>query len=274
MLRLLIGLDGGPDGAVALELGLRWSRRFDAMLLGLAIVDEPSIRRPEALPIGGSYYKHRAEEKLLGEARARADAILADFEKRCGLAGAAFDVLEDVGAPHERILKDAQSCDIVLLGRDARFRNATGRDTTVEAVLRHSPRPLVAVPRHLPDGEDVVIAYDGSEEAARALQAFLWLRGGDRAPVHVVSVDPEERQASEWARTAADYLIHHDIHAIEHILVSHERPEEGIVRTAQDVQAGLIVMGAYGQPRLREFLLGSVTRSLLKSSPIPLFLDP
>jgi nucleotide-binding universal stress UspA family protein len=48
--------------------------------------------------------------------------------------------------------------------------------------------------------------------------------------------------------------------------------DETILAQARQLNAGLVVMGAYGQPTIREFFLGSVTRSLLQSSPLPLFL--
>lgn len=261
--RLLIVLDGSPEGSAALELGLRWARRLDATLVGLAVVDEPSIRRPEPVPIGGTHFKRHAEEERLREARAKADALLADFEKRCALAGTRLDVLEEFGSPPERVLADASRCDLVLLGRGA----------AEEAILRRASRPVVAVPRHLPEGEAVLAAYDGSERAARALQAFRWFHEIGAGPVHVLSVHPDGNRAADQARMAVDYLRGHAVPAVERIVASSAPPGEVILRVAREFQAGLIVMGAYGRPRLREFLLGSVTRSLLRESSIPLFLD-
>jgi nucleotide-binding universal stress UspA family protein len=271
--RLLVALDGTSEGAAALELALRWSKRFEAKLLGLAIVDEPSIRRPEPLPIGASYFKSRSDERRLAQARARADALLEDFERRCASAGAAFDVLEELGSPDERILTDSHRCDLILLGRRARFREAGGRDTTMERVLRRSPRPVVAVPTRLPDSDDVLIAYDGSPHSARALRSFQAFFGSGFPRIHVVSVHADGRQAADRARTALDYLSDHGLLGEERALASSRPPEEILLRAARELQAGLIVMGAFGRPRLREALLGSVTRSLLRASPVPLFLD-
>ena len=49
-------------------------------------------------------------------------------------------------------------------------------------------------------------------------------------------------------------------------------PAEVILEQVRRLKAGLLVMGAYGQPALREFFLGSVTRKVLEESPVPLFL--
>jgi hypothetical protein len=54
---ILIGLDGSAYSTTALELGIRWARRFDALLVGLGVIDEPTIRGPEPVPLGGAYYK-------------------------------------------------------------------------------------------------------------------------------------------------------------------------------------------------------------------------
>ena len=50
---ILVGLDGSPSSAAAVELGIQWAKRFNALLVGLGIVDEATIRTPEAEPIGG-----------------------------------------------------------------------------------------------------------------------------------------------------------------------------------------------------------------------------
>jgi len=72
-------------------------------------------------------------------------------------------VLEDVGEPADRILREAHRADVVLLGRETHFRFETQDrpDPTDALVLRQSPRPVVVVPRELPEGRGIVVAYGG-----------------------------------------------------------------------------------------------------------------
>ena len=103
MLRtILVGLDGSEDSDSALELAIRWAKRFDALLVGMGCVDEPGIHGPEEFLVGEAYFD-RLNSDLLAETRTRVEAALAGA-LRCAEAGVAFKPLEDVGTPYVQIL--------------------------------------------------------------------------------------------------------------------------------------------------------------------------
>jgi nucleotide-binding universal stress UspA family protein len=277
MLRsILVGLDGSPQSASVVQLGIDWARRFDALLVGLGIVDEPTIARERPVMLGGPphadpvFFRERT-----ADARRRIDQFLEQFALRCAGAGIACKVLEDVGLPCERIMLEAQRYDLILLGQRTRFHFETSRweDDTVRQVPRQSPRPVLVVPEGRSEGLAVVVAYNGSPQASRTLHAaqgagLCWGR-----EVHVVTVHHDDRlEAARRAERAVDYLGHHEIKATAHPLESQAPPAKLILEQAERLGAGLLVAGAYGQSALRELMLGSVTASLLQSCPIPLFL--
>src|SRR2546430_15366409 len=108
----------------------------------------------------------------------------------CTQAGVAFKLLEDEGLPANRIVLEAQRYDLILLGRKTYFHFETvdEPDPTLFQVLKHSPRPVVTVPSApLREEGAVLVAYDGSLQASRALQAFESLGIGAGRPVEVVS---------------------------------------------------------------------------------------
>ena len=181
--------------------------------------------------------------------------------------------LEDVGTPFVQILMEAQRYDLILLGQQTHFDY--GRegepDETLGKVLQDSPRPVVAVPKTLGGGESVVVAYDGSLQAARALYAFEASGLGDSRAVHVVSVASDYEDAARHADRAVGFLRLHGIEADPHPVDTSVPTAEVILQQGPLLEAGLLVMGAYGQPVLREFFLGSVTRTVLKESPVPVF---
>ncbi|MCI0461227.1 MAG: universal stress protein [Gemmataceae bacterium] len=271
---ILIGLDGSAYSDSAVELGMRWARRFDALLVGLGVIDEPTIRRAEPVPLGAAIFKHLRDEELAARARRRVEQFLERFALRCLEAGVAAKLLEEVGLPHEQILLEAQRYDLILLGQQTYFHFATQESpcATLQKLLKCSPRPVVTVPGRLSDGRSVVIAYDGSLPAARALQAFEASGLGAEQGVHVVSVDRDRAEASRRAERAAEFLRFHGLTAHVHALDDSAGVAESILERARALDAGLLVLGAYGQPTLREFFLGSVTRSLVRESTIPLFL--
>jgi nucleotide-binding universal stress UspA family protein len=78
--------------------------------------------------------------------------------------------------------------------------------------------------------------------------------------------------AALHAERAVEFLKSHGIPVSACPVDSCGPPAEAILDRARLWDAGLLVMGAYGQPVLREFFLGSVTRTVLEESPVPVFL--
>jgi len=282
MLRsILIGLDGSDYSRSAIDVGIDLARKTGALLVGLGVVDEPTIREVEPRLIGGGvpYAEPVLYRERIANARREVELFLSQFSLRCAQAGVACKVLEEVGTPAEEIEQQAQRYDLILLGQQTRFHFETqeGYDHTVRRVLKNSPRPVIAVPAQVnlnreEPGHTVMVAYDGSLQAARALHAFETSGLATVLRIIVVSVHPDPLEGSRIAERAIDYLRFHDIKAEAHPVKSHDSPARVILDSAQRHKSELIVMGGYGQPVLREFFLGSVTRTLLAESPVPLFL--
>jgi nucleotide-binding universal stress UspA family protein len=282
MLRsILIGLDTPEHIGAVTEMGIRWAKRFDARLAGLAIVDEPGIRAIEPLgPIGGSigsnpvYYM--GYENRMAEHRQRAAGLLADFAARCDRAGVAHEEVTRLGGPHEVIAREAGARDLILLPSRSHFQFTAHEDEPddglLKPILKDTPRPIVVVPGSpVPEGP-AVIAYDGSLQAERALAAFEATGLGRPGPVHVVGVDADPAEATRRAERGRHFLELHGVQATSHAIHSAAPPAVVLLDEVRRLGAGLLVMGAYGKPVLREFFLGSVTRRLLARCPIPMFL--
>lgn len=273
MLRsILIGLDGSDDGASALDLGLRWAKDGDALLIGIAVVDEPGILDSGSVLLADAH--HRSDGALLiVEARRQAGELVRDFGRRCDEEGVRCRIMSEAGTPYVEILAEAQRCDLIILGRRTHFEHGSrGQpDETLTQVLRDSPRPVVAVPRTPAGGEAVVIAYDGSLQASRTLYAFEASGLAHSRTVHIVSIAHHRSEAVALANRAVDFLQTHDIEAHCHPVESRLAPGEEIGEKVYSLDAGLLVMGAYGRPTLAEFFLGSVTRTLVGSIPVPIF---
>ncbi len=271
---ILVGLDGSPEGESAVDLSLRWARQTGARLVGLGIVDEPTIRRPEPVPMGASHYKRERDERLLEDARRRVEEFLAGFAGRCAAEDVPYEVIEKVGLPHEQIVLTGQLYDLVVLPRQSHFHFETERkaDDTVEKVLRHSARPVVVVPPRQRRSGPVVVAYDGGVHAARALQAFQALGIEPSAEVLVVSVHEDAREAVERAELAIAFLASHGIPALRTIVAAAGPVAPVILGAVENVDARLLVAGMRDRRRLTELFSGSTTQALLRGAQVPLFL--
>ena len=90
--------------------------------------------------------------------------------------------------------------------------------------------------------------------------------------MHVVNVAQVAGDAAPIAQLAFDFLELHDINSEIHPVSSSEEIDKVILNLAGEVDAGLLVVGAYGQSRLHEFFLGSTTKKMIQESHIPIFM--
>jgi nucleotide-binding universal stress UspA family protein len=148
-----------------------------------------------------------------------------------------------------------------------------------ETIIFGSGRPTIILPFHRKQGVEVaantiVIAWDFSRSASRAVaDALLILERAKR--VYVVTVTNEKVIDTE--RSSAEFAKHLERHGIEVIVELVDATGRGIGEVLQyyvvSHEADLLVMGAYGHSRIREFILGGATKSMLARPPIPIVLS-
>jgi nucleotide-binding universal stress UspA family protein len=237
------------------------------------VLDAPSITKPEAVSLGATGFKRERDEMRLADAHQRVLGFLAQFHTRCAQAGVSSTVLEDVGRPDEQIVREAQSCDLVILGREMNFRFETeDRDReTLGRVIRECPRPVVVVPAAPADGAGVLVAYGGGREVARTLQTFTLLGLAGEETVDVIAVGKEEAQCEARLRHATEYLTAHRVAHHARPVVSDAEAASVILDEVRRRKPRLLVMGAFGRHPLRELFVTSVTRAVLSEAPVPIF---
>ena len=122
--------------------------------------------------------------------------------------------------------------------------------------------------------DTIVVAWDYSREAARALCDAMPILTKAKQ-VHVLSVLGEKglRTTSTFC-DLEKYLAAHKVnHIVEQRTLKGGGLAEAVTGYAEEVKADMLVMGAYGHSRFREFILGGATRSILSDPPLPVFLS-
>jgi nucleotide-binding universal stress UspA family protein len=146
----------------------------------------------------------------------------------------------------------------------------------IEAVLFESGRPVVVVPAACQTfaARRILVAWDGSGRAARALHDAMPLLRAAEA-VEVVSVVGEKDLSTAVpGAEVAPHLARHGVNATVKDLVAKQGDVAETLRSQAGLfRADLIVMGAFAHSWIREMVLGGVTQSLLKESPVPLFMS-
>jgi len=215
----------------------------------------------------------RLPEEFSEKMKARRIALRSKVEGRLLAEGVEWDWVHIDDTMSRALVRHSIMFDIVVvtLARHS-FENDEPR-TIAAAVATGARAPVLAVPEsheRLRLEAPIVIAWNGSPEAAIAMRAALPILRLSAA-VHLLEV--EDKLAPYPRDLAAKYLSRHNVH----VEIAQRRPIDGsvseaITACALEIDAGLIVMGAYGHSRLREFLLGGVTRDLIFGSGIPLLL--
>jgi nucleotide-binding universal stress UspA family protein len=175
-----------------------------------------------------------------------------------------FDIQERTDDPVDVICDVALLADLVVC--DLGFAR-------LGELLVRTPTPVLALPaasRPAMLQGVAVVAWDGSKAASRALRAATPLLQGF-ATVHVVTVTPRNRLEMP-STDVLRYLSRHDVHAEYRELPFEHSVEETLAAETRRLGAELVVMGAYGHSRLREFLTGGVTRYFLTAGEPALFL--
>jgi nucleotide-binding universal stress UspA family protein len=201
------------------------------------------------------------------EARANADGVSVEAELMQGMS-------EEF--PHD-FAHAARHVDLAILGQPRDGDPLIGQYALVERCLFASGRPVIIVPAltDKPSLEGTIVAaWDGSAEAARAINdALTFLKPASRV-VLVVGVMSE--QDDEQAPQTDDMMAHLKRHGVtaEALRVKAGEGDIGrlLLSTAKSLDADLMVMGAFHHSRWREFILGGVTLTVLEEATIPLFM--
>lgn len=254
---ILVCLEGSAGTERAAGTALDLARELGASLTGMAIVDEPDPQAAAA-------------------ARAKADTWRRTFLDRCEKAGVLARGVEATGRPSHTILAELESRDLAVLGRDANFLFETDeKDSATRHVILHRARkPVLLVPPGPPAGDRriVMIAYDGSSAANRAVESFAASGLALDRTVHVGTVDDDGEDAWETAQRALQMLKAAGITAMAQNVVSALSVPEALLELRTKLDAGLLVMGAYARTRVSELIWGSVTDDLIANAPVPIYL--
>lgn len=262
------------EPAIALAGAL--AEQFDAHLAAAfltALPDEPLAYEPTVVAGVWAELLGRARSEAEAE-RKKVEARLKQFARSCELrtAEALSRDLGRVAAVHARY------ADVAVLTRPQQGAGGDLREEIIEGVLFHSGRPALIAP---PDwkggtiGKRVVVAWDASREATRALSEADDLLDFSEA-VTVVTVDAKPKMFGHGDQPGANIAGHLSRRGkaatVRNVDSAGRAPALAILEEANALNADLVVMGAYAHSRLRELVFGGATRDLLHATNVPVLM--
>jgi Universal stress protein family. len=265
--RIMAPLSGGKGDRAAIEAAAVLAEPFGAEVEGVYTPADVA----DVMPWMG--------EGFLGGVQTTALESL----KEAAAAGEknAREALEAVGYPKSRFVAlqtpvwaglsaESRLADVVVFGDDP----ARGRGPLAEAfqqMVADEQRPVVVARAGLRIGGVVAVAWDGGKEASRAARLALPLL--EKASRVVILAAPKASSRSFDPARLQDYYAARDVKADLEVLSDTGDAAPALLHGAEAVGANILVAGAFGHPRLQEFIFGGTTRTLLNSDHPSLFLS-
>ena len=271
---ILVHLDGRGRSIERLDFAFGIAAKFEAHLVGLyapGMARIPSYALAEAGPALREIVERRRTETLR-----QAEKAFRDAAARRGDAGAEWRVSE--ADPAAAVALSARYADLVVVAQPEP-QDEPGVRALAEEFVLSTGRPMLYLPyagRFATVGERVMIAWDAGREAARAVSDALPLLKRAKA-VEVAVFNPERRRREHGEQPGADVSLYLARHGVKVTVAQQSGADfevgSQVLSRAADTSADLIVMGAYGHSRVRELVLGGVTRTILESMTVPVLMS-
>jgi nucleotide-binding universal stress UspA family protein len=254
----------GSSCDVAADFAVSVASTFNAHLTGIAFV----------APVADGFPAEVMQAQRLENEKAAKTAV-SHFEEQVRRAAIAAEsrTLEVPVARVANVFADiARRFDLAVMGQPEPHKPLLER-LIVEAALFGSGRPVLIVPYIQRTGlklDRVMVGWDGSRSAARAVaDATPLLVRAKATEVVIVASEPAKSDEIPGAEIAHHLARHGAKVAVKSIVTSETDVANTILSHAADSSADFLVMGGYGHSRLREFILGGVTREILSSMTVP-----
>lgn len=240
------------------------AEKFSAKLVGLSALAVMPLFVAEGVVIVDN-----ATEFDIAKMRAKLGEAGKKFQAAAG-TGRQIEWRSAIEFPTQTLISEARSADLIIVEKG----NSDDIYRTVDAgeAILGAGRPFLVVPAAVKSlaVDHVVVGWKETREARRAVQdALPFLHEAKRVTVMEICKKDEMTAARHHVDDVVSYLAQHRIKAECRVeMQAHGSGADQIIGLAEDEEADLLVTGAYGHSRLKEWVFGGMTRDLLTSSPI------
>ena len=268
---ILVHLTEDQRNDARTEAALELARQFGAHLTALY-----TLPPPQQLYYMGEYIPAELFQRQVDEAKKKAAAARTAFEAAASRQGVPSDWIVSDRMPADAAEHYGRSFDLIVVGQpDPEPKDPLsvppGVDVLPHELAIRAGRPILTIPyagKLSPIGQRVMVAWNGSKEASRAVHdAMPFLVAAKQ--VVVFGVDPDKARGTPGAELAR-HLARHDVKVEAAHTISDEIDiGEALLSAISDRSIDLLVMGAYGHARLREMVFGGVTETVMRSMTCP-----
>jgi nucleotide-binding universal stress UspA family protein len=258
---VMVNLHPGQVNLAALQVAGDLSERLHARVIGIAAGQLVTSIYADGYVAGSMVNQDREDlENLLAAA---------ETEFRHALHNRAHAIewrsAVTFGSTAGYVAGEARSADLIVTGAG----NRAVRGVSTGDLVMQAGRPVLAVPADTTalDIGRIVMAWKDTREARRAaFDALPLLKRAEKVVVVEVAAKDDRADAERRTHDVAEWLGRHGITAEPIVSTADRNDQHRLHEIGREQKAGLIVAGAYGHSRMREWIIGGVTRSLLDDS--------
>ncbi len=275
---ILVGTDGSPQANVACDYAFRIANAFRAPLTGIHVIDARMIEGPMLADISGSigasgYFSAYAPfQNLL---RDKANAIESAFRENAALHGVPVEFIQEIGHPFHVLHERQEKHDLIVLGRRGESESLSGDliGSITDRMVRKAVKPCLITPAKTLPMSRILVACDNSPIADRVLQTATEFAVRFDIPI-VLLTATEQMDGKEGRQTLqkACALAERCGKIAEKTILSEGDAADAILASASDENCNLIIMGAHGHSRVREWFVGCTSMRVLADSALPILL--
>ena len=251
--RILVGVAGTASTAAKIATTIDIARRHAATVSLLSVIDRERLARIGPVPMGAGHYAQNMRDDRVLAIVANADAAIERFIDACRGADIGYEVVREHGAPLDVLAAAWRTHDLCILGLRGWFSAGVVAEPedALFRLLRQGVRPILAVAEQEPDRvSKVLVAYDGSPEAAKAMKRAVQMRLWGDTAMHLTAFDAPDAATRKALDEAARYVEAHGLPV--DIATSDRALTDAIEAEADRVSAQVLAIGI----RYRASLLG------------------
>ena len=260
---LMVHMRLGQGNSDLLQITSKLAARFGARVVGIAACPPTAMVYSDGYAPG--IFVEQDREEINREIEIAETEFFAAFQNWAGGAEWRSAVIYETVANY--VSRESRSCDLVITSGRSFDPHDTARPEKPGDIVMQAGRPVIIVPRaaNTLDIDRMAVAWKNTREARRAVADGLpLLRLAQHVTILEIAHEDEQKRISEQLADVCGWLKTHDIEAEPKFVASAKGDESYQLNFAiEALRAGIVVAGAYGHSRLREWALGGVTRDLM-----------
>jgi len=273
---IVIPTDGSKASLVSIEYSLNIAKLFGAKVTGLSVIDIRRLAGPFihdiGTSIGGMVPYGSFMDTIKDMLNSAADTALLNLENMCKEKDVPFELKKEEGIITRLISEAAADADLIAMGKTGEHSEWSDAllGSNLESVVRQAHKPiLITSEKHTPMTK-LLVAYDGSDIAGKALKASAEIAGKMQLPGTVLCVGFGKEKIEELSSRAEQIFKPYSVDF--KMSFENGEPENVVLNKFNEGGYDFMAMGAYGHSKIRELILGSTTVHIMRKVDAPLLI--